>query len=101
MGMVQQMQHKMEQARKGLDDLQVTGEAGNGAVRVTATASKRIININISPNLLSDGDTEALEDLLLTAINRALDNATHLHDQEMAKVGDGILPPGFNLPDFM
>ncbi len=97
-GMMQNMQQEMDKTKQKLDVLTVTGEAGNGSISVTATGNKKVTNISISASLLADGDADALEDLLMVAINRALDKAEELSQNEMQKVAGGLLPPGFNIP---
>lgn len=74
----------MEQVTAKLDTISVTGEAGDGKYKVTATATgnKKIKDIQISDELLAQGDKDYLQDLLLTAVNRALENAQNVADAE-------------------
>lgn len=97
-GMLQNMQEQMLESKKQLDQITVEAEAGNGAVKVVATASKNIISIAIAPELLGEANKEELEDLLTVAINRALSTAEHQAAEEMKKITGNMLPPGFDLP---
>ncbi|QQS28054.1 MAG: YbaB/EbfC family nucleoid-associated protein [Sphingobacteriales bacterium] len=97
-GMIRQMQENMLQSKKQLDNITVESEAGNGAVKVVATASKNIVSISISPGLLENPDKEELEDLLLVAVNRALSMSESKATEEMKKLTGNMLPPGFDFP---
>jgi len=92
------MQSQMEESKKKLSTIIVSGTAGDGAVKVTATADQKITAINIDPKLLTTECAEELEDLLMVAINRSLDAAAKMAASEMEKVAGNMLPPGFNLP---
>ena len=54
-----------------------------GKIKVIATANKRITNITIDQDFLAAAETEELEDLLLTAINKTLDQAESVSQTEM------------------
>ncbi|MCX2573524.1 YbaB/EbfC family nucleoid-associated protein [Pedobacter sandarakinus] len=76
-------QQKAEEIKKRLDTISVYGEVENGAIKVTATANKAITAISIDEAFLQDADKEALEELLLTAVNKALANAEEVSAGEM------------------
>lgn len=97
LGKLQDMQRKMEESQKTLDNITVSAEAGDGAVTVECTAARKVTNISLNPQLIDLTDTEQLEDLLLTAINRALQAAEQRANAEMGKVTEGILPPNFDM----
>ena len=92
-GMMQQMQEQMDAHKRKLDDIIVHGESGG--VKVSCTGNRKITDISISSDLLSDGDKEALEDLVLSAVNRALEEAGNVHEATMKGAASGMLP---NLP---
>jgi len=92
-----EIKQKVEQTKQSLKLRTVHGEAENGAVRVEVSGDRRIRNISISPTLLEGGDTEYLEDVLLVAINRGLEQAEQLEASELKEAAGGLLPPGFNL----
>lgn len=76
-------QQKAEEIKKRLDTVSVTGEAEGGKISVTATANKYITSINISPDFLKTADKEELEELLATAVNKALEQADLVSQTEM------------------
>lgn len=79
-----EMKKKMEEIQARLDAVSVDAEAGDGKyqVKVTITASKKVRSIDISDALMSSGDKEHLEDLLLLALERGLDKAQQVADAE-------------------
>ena len=72
MKQAQMMQMNIQKAQKELETIEVTGEAGNGMVKVTMTCKNVCRRVMIDDSLVGvDADREMLEDLLLTAINDA------------------------------
>lgn len=96
MGKLQEAQQKMQESKQQLSAVLVTGEAGNGLVKVTATGNRQIQNIEIADELLSADNKQELEDLLLSALNRALANAEQAWENEMKNAAGGMLG-GFGL----
>ena len=72
----------------------VEAESGDGAITVKATADMRIENIKIDPTKLDLNDQEQTEDLLVVAVNRALDEAKKAAAAETGKIFEGMMPPG-------
>ena len=95
----QEMQGKMAEMQENLNAITVTGEAGAGLVKATATAKGELTALDIDPSIFSGDDKEVVEDLILAAIKDAQAKATERSQQEMAKLTEGLgLPPGMNLP---
>ena len=94
MGKLQEMKQKMQESKKRLDLITVEGEAGNNAVKIRATGNRQIKSVEISAELFS-ADKEELEDLLVIALNRALEKAEKVNEAEMAGAAKGIMP---NMP---
>lgn len=76
-------QQKAEEIKKRLDTISVYGEVENGAIRITATANKVITGVAIDEDFFKNVDKEELEELLQTAINKALANAEEVSNTEM------------------
>ena len=71
MKQAQLMQMNIQKAQKELETIEVTGEAGNGMVKVTMTCKNVCRSVLIDESLVgADGDVETLQDLLLVAIDR-------------------------------
>jgi hypothetical protein len=100
MKQIQKMQEKMAQVQEELEGKTVSAEAGGGMVRVTANGKQRIIKIVIDREVVNPAETEMLEDLVLAAANKALDEAAKMAQDEVAKVTSGMLPniPGLSIP---
>jgi DNA-binding YbaB/EbfC family protein len=90
---VQQMQSRMEAVHKELESLVVEASAGGGAVKATASGSQRLLSISIEPEVLEDRDM--LPDLIIAAVNEAMDRSRELAATKMQEVASGLgLPPG-------
>ena len=90
---VQQMQDRMAKAQKELEDETVEATSGGGAVRVLATGAQKVVSVKVDPGATED--VEMLEDLILAAINEALEKSRELQATKMQAVTSGLgLPPG-------
>lgn len=100
MQQLQQMQERLAEVERMLDVRTVTEESGGGAVRVTITGSLRVTAVTITPEALKDADPEMIEDLVITAMNKAITAARETAAAAMAEATKGMLPniPGMNLP---
>ncbi len=100
MKQVQQMQEKMAQVQQELEQKTVSAESGGGVVKVTANGKQTLVKIQIDKEVVNPDDVEMLEDLVLAASNKALEEASKMAQEEMSKVTSGMLPniPGLNLP---
>jgi DNA-binding protein YbaB len=76
-------QQMADDIKKRLDTVSVYGEVEGGAIKVTATANKVITAVEIQEEFFKQADKEELEELLLTAINKALTQADQVSATEM------------------
>jgi len=102
MKQAQKMQEDMQKAQERLAEITVEGTAGGGMVKVTANCQNQILGIEIEKEVIDPEDKEMLEDLIVAAVNQAMDNAAKRSQEEMQKsMGPmGNLPGGFKLPGF-
>ena len=100
MRQIQKMQQEMEKVQNELGNKTVTEEAGGGIVKATANGKKEIISIEIDEEIAKAGDKEMLEDLVVAAVNKALESAGKMAEDDMAGVTKGMIPPGMNIPGF-
>lgn len=82
-----EMQGKMEKAEEELENSELVGTSGGGMVEVTCSGKKQIKAITIKPEIVDPDDIEMLEDLVVAAINDALNKA-----DEMEKSLKGDMP---------
>ena len=98
MKQAQKMQGEMAKAQEALAELEVTGEAGGGLVRLTMTCKHEVRSIAIDDALVGD-DREMLEDVLVAAFNDALRKVDDTVKEKFAGMGAGLgLPGGLKLP---
>lgn len=96
-GKMMEMQQKMSEAQENLASKSVTAEAGGGMVKVTANGAQRVTAIEIEREVVDPDDLELLEDLIISGVNKALDEASEMAKQEMQKSAGNFLPPGMDL----
>lgn len=90
----QNMLRQLEETQGSLATQEVEGTAGGGAVTVRATGQQRLTGITIDPEVLQEG-AELLGDLVLAAVNDALDRSRELAARSMESLlPPGMLPPG-------
>lgn len=92
----QEMQARMGEMQDGLAHVRVEGSAGGGMVTIEANGQQKILGVRIEDSLLEDLDKEMLEDLLVGAVNQALDKAREAAAEEMQKLTSGLDVPGLN-----
>ena len=89
------MQEQMAQTQAELADKTVTATAGGGKVTVVANGAGDVVSIKISKDVVDPEDVEMLEDLILTGVNKAIEEGKALAQSEMGKLTAGMgLPPG-------
>jgi DNA-binding YbaB/EbfC family protein len=92
-GMMQQIQRLQEQlaeAQAKLAEETVTATAGGGAIKVTMTGDQKCRSVEISADLLKDADPEMLQDLVLSAVNMALDQSRQLASERLGPLTGGL-----------
>lgn len=95
----QELQTKMAQMQEDLANMTVTGEAGAGLVKATATAKGELKGLDIDPSIFNGDDKEVVEDLILAAIKDAQTKAAERAQDEMAKLTESMgLPKDVKLP---
>ena len=93
------IQKNMKKKQKELEKMEVTFTAGGGMVTAVASCDMKIKSVKINPEAVDPQDVEMLEDLILAAVEGALDSARETMSTEMAKVTSGMdLPAGMEMP---
>jgi len=90
MQQIQRMQQQLAEAQERLAEESVTATAGGGAIKVTMTGNQRCTAVEIAPELLKDTDADMLQDLILTAVNLALDQSRELQAERLGPLAGGL-----------
>mgnify|MGYP001551463295 CR=1 FL=1 len=90
-GKLTQIKQKMQEGNARLSTLTLSGEAGDGAVKVTVDGNRQVKSIDIASHLFTPENKEEMEDLLLAALNRALKDAENAWESEMKNAAGGML----------
>ncbi|MBE1296132.1 MAG: YbaB/EbfC family nucleoid-associated protein [Rhodobacteraceae bacterium] len=95
----QELQTKMAQMQEDLHNVMVTGEAGAGLVKATASAKGDLKALDIDPSIFNGDDKEMVEDLILAAIKDAQSKEAEKAQEEMTKLTESMgLPKDIKLP---
>ena len=90
---VQQMQDRMAKLQEELEHETVAATAGGGVVRAVATGTQKLVSVSIDPSATED--VEILQDLVVAAVNEALESSRQLAASKMQALSAGLgLPPG-------
>jgi DNA-binding YbaB/EbfC family protein len=92
----QQLQAKLAKAQQELNEMTTEATTGGGAIKVVIDGKQQIRSITISPDVISDGDVELLQDMITAGVNEAIAKS-----QEMAAEHLGKLTGGLNIPGLM
>ncbi len=97
-GKIKEVQGKLKEAQDNLLHLSVTGEAGGGMVKATVNGNKQIVKLDISDTVFETKDKNILTDLIIAAVNKAMEEIEIKTKEELQKSTQGMLPniPGFN-----
>jgi nucleoid-associated protein EbfC len=88
--MALQMQQEMERIQAELATAEVEGSAGGGVVRATVTGKQTLVSITIDPSAVDSDDVDMLQDLVIAAVNEALDASRRLAEQKMGALTGGL-----------
>jgi DNA-binding YbaB/EbfC family protein len=99
MKQAQAMQARMQEAQAEMERIEVEGQSGGGMVRVTLTVKGALKGVAIDASLMTPGEGEILEDLIIAAHEDARKKAEQVMEEKMKSITAGLpLPPGMKLP---
>jgi DNA-binding YbaB/EbfC family protein len=93
-GQLQAMQKQMLEAQEALGEKTVEVTAGGGAIKVVMTGHQKLQSITIDPEVVNPEDVEMLQDLIVAAVNEAVDASQNLAADEMGSITGGLNIPG-------
>ncbi len=95
---VQQLQEYMAKIQESLADETVSVTAGGGAIEVTITGQQRLTAVKIDPDVVDPEDVEMLQDLIVAAVNEAIESSQTMAAERLSALTGGLgLPPGLGL----
>ena len=95
--MVKQAQKKQDEIvelQNEIEERDFTATVGGGAVEVVVTGKKTIKSLTIKPEVVDKDDIEMLQDLIISAVNEAVNNVEQTTEEEMSKITGGVSLPG-------
>jgi nucleoid-associated protein EbfC len=90
MGQVQKMQAEMAQAQEALAEEYTSVTVGGGAISVEISGQQRVKSISIDKELLDPEEVEMLQDLLVSAVNQAIEQSQAMAAQRMENISSGV-----------
>ena len=90
MKQAQEMQSKMNEMQNKLSEMEVTGSSGAGMIKITLNGKNDVKKIKIDRSAINPGDAEVLEDLIVAAVNQALQNAGKAAEEKMSSITGGL-----------
>lgn len=90
----QELQAKLAKAQQELGDMTVEASSGGGAVKITIDGQQKIRSVTISPEVINAEDVEMLQDLVMTAVNEAVQKSQELAADHLGGLTSGLKIPG-------
>ena len=94
LGKVKQMQEDLAQAQEDLANETVEASAGGGAVKIIMNGTQECLGISIDPELITEGDVSMIQDLVLLAVNQALQDSRMLAARKLGSFTGDLNIPG-------
>lgn len=88
--MQSQMQEQAEKAEQQLSETVLSATSGGGMVSVEITGLKKLVSVKIKPEVVDQDDVEMLEDLVLSAVNEAIEKANELEEELKPNMPAGL-----------
>ncbi len=88
------MQDQITALQEDIEQRSFSATAGGGAVTVTVTGKKTLQSIELKPEVVDPEDIEMLQDLIISAVNEAVNNVESTTETEMSKITGGVALPG-------
>ena len=90
----QKMQDEISELQEEIEAREFSATAGGGSVQVVVTGKKSIKSLTFQPEVVDPEDIEMLQDLVISAINEAINNVEETTETEMSKITGGVSLPG-------
>ena len=94
MKQAQQMQKKMGEMQQEMETQQVEATSGGGMVTAVVNGRQKLLSLTIDPQVVDSDDVEMLQDLIVAAVNEAINKSQEMMQAEMSKLTGGMNIPG-------
>ena len=103
LGKMKEVQAKLKEAQDSLVNITADAEAGAGMVKATVNGKKQLIKLEIDKDIIKPEDADMMQDLIVAAVNKALDEVENRSRDHMQKSTEGLLPniPGMDFGNLM
>ena len=95
LGQIQKLQQDMMKAQEALADETLEITAGGGAITIVITGQQRVKSIKLQPEVVDPADLDMLQDLLIAAVNEAIEQSQAYAAQKLQGLTGGLGIPGF------
>lgn len=93
------MQEKMAEMQKKIEETEIEGSSGGGAVKIVMNGKHEVKNLFIDPSIVNSEEKEVLEDLIIAALNDVNKKIAENTNDQLGSISGGMgLPAGFKLP---
>ena len=93
------MQEKMAEMQKKIEETEIEGSSGGGAVKIIMNGKHEVKNLFIDPSIVNSDEKEVLEDLIIAALNDVNKKIAESTNDQLGSISGGMgLPPGLKLP---
>ena len=93
------MQEKMAEMQKKIEETEIEGSSGGGAVKIVMNGKHEVKNLFIDPSIVNSNEKEVLEDLIIAALNDVNKKIAESTNDQLGSISGGMgLPPGLKLP---
>jgi hypothetical protein len=90
----QDLQAKLLKAQQELAEMTTEVSSGGGAIKIVVDGQQRIHSVSISPEVINAEDVEMLQDLVMTAVNEAIQKSQELAANHLSGLTGGLKIPG-------
>ena len=94
MRQVKELQTKLAKAQEELATTMVEASVGGGAVTIVISGQQKFQSVKISPEAVDPNEIGLLEDLVLAAINEAMEKSQQVAQERLGGLAGGLNIPG-------
>jgi DNA-binding YbaB/EbfC family protein len=96
MGQIQKLQEEMAREQEKLGDETVEITVGGGMVKAVMTGNQKLVSLTINPEAVDPEDVEMLQDMVLAAINEAIESSQKMASERMNALTGSLNIPGLS-----